>query len=188
MIIFSNPCTGKTEAIHRLNLKACEISCKKFFDFCNSENYEAQDSYIKELIQAEPSSILMAMYFDRGTMEKILNTIDNKRIIIVGYNMDYQSTIERSSKIRKEKDLEKFGNSKLECIFNPSYWTSKRAIDYYFQEFLYYQNKYPQCNFAQLKPEEFLSNVIENFLSNKEEREELKYSKEQLKEKFPLIF
>ena len=189
MIIFSNPCTGKTEAIRRLNLRAYEINCRSFFEFYNSRNFEAQNLYIQEIIQAEPCSVLMAMYFDRGTMEKILNNVDNKRIIIVGFNIDYQSTIERSSKIRKEKDLEKFGNSRSEYIFNSPYWVSERVINYYFQEFLYYQKKYPQCTFIQLKPGEFLSDVIWKFLLQESgEMEKSKYSKEQLEKKFPLIF
>ena len=100
MLIFSNPCTGKSEAIINLELNGFEINNRLIFEHLKAKDYEWIAECVEQIANAEPGRILMCRYLDDETMGRILRRVDNERIIICGHDIDYLNTIKNSTRCK----------------------------------------------------------------------------------------
>lgn len=188
MLIFSNPCTGKSEAIINLELNGFEINNRLIFEHLKAKDYEWIAECVNQIAEAEPDRILMSMYLDNETMGRILRRVDNERVIICGHDVDYQETIKHSIHCRYLGEIKIMGDSNYVISKDrriSDSWADIDIIKGNFKKFNYYKGIYPDCTFIQLKPGQYLTDVLREPLKDyiKAKREGLS----KLRKQFPYV-
>lgn len=184
MLIFANPCLGKTTAISKLNLNAFEINNKKIFELIKCDRNKYISECINQLKDAESNRILMSMYFERDVFKFLLNQINNYEILILGIDKDYIETIKNSINIRQIRER-KAGYT--DSIISDC-WAKESTIERNFKEFNFLKENFPNCNYVQLKPAQYLSSVLKDFVPNIHNQNCEKENINNLKKEYPLIF
>lgn len=156
MIVFANPCTGKTQAIYRLKLGALEINNANFFNFLTLKKDREVKKYINQIIRAEEENLLFSMYLPGIYMDMLLQKIEKKRVFLCGFDLSYKDMIKENIKNRKKSDILRGASSIISDT-----WGEESTIEKEFKEFLFYHKKYPECNFIQLMPGEYLADALE---------------------------
>lgn len=187
MLVFSNPCTGKTESIINLELNGFEVNNREMFNHLKAKDYEWIAECVEQIGQAEPDRILMSMYMDFETMDRIMRRVPNERIIVCGHDVDYMDTIMESVRCRHMLELSrKMGQDPIAKANVISHsWADPRVIEQEFRKFKKYQEIYPDCKFIQLKPGEYLTTVLEEPL--KDYMHQRRESIFDMRKRFPLV-
>lgn len=135
----------------------------------------------KQLKDAEFNRILMSMYFERDVFKFLLNQINNSEILILGIDKDYIETIKNSINIRQIRER-KAGYA--DSIISDC-WAKESTIERNFEEFNFLKENFPNCNYAQLKPFQYLSDVLKDFIPNNYNQNYKKENINNLKKEYP---
>lgn len=176
MIIFANPCSGKTTANFLLDLGGHEINNRKYFLKLREGETGWKNTYIERLCELSSKTLLFSRCLDYDDMQTLLGLLPPKQAIICGWNAEYSSTLLESIK-RRNSDPTK-GYTSVD-------WASACTIEDSYREFSKLRKAFPGQYFIELMPNKFLSDAIRDI---PEVYNNTRYDYEKLRQDYPDIF